>query len=339
LYRTDLISEPRSFARHNELLQGTTTSNVVKKAVLKPTNEAKTRAEIEKEDDEEDEIYITAVHGAKFGCVKPPIIDIDHTHQVPDPMHGIHRIGDKESINMINDCMFNDNAPDGIYKANKHPTVHKFLELCKNEAGLNINPEGYTFKDIKNIFRSLTGDQRKRVMAIDIKLHFQGILEHADLIGGLWEWFNNIVESMSKYEKLGVHESQAQMPFADFIDQRTKLWCDLYTDLYGTANVTPYIHRFSNHLGDHYRRHGNIYLCHLQGMENSNQVAGRRYTNGNNKQRVHMVYLKQLIKKSLRIAVLEKKLGYFFNCKGKKVAFNFDGDSQFNLHEDYVTAR
>jgi hypothetical protein len=141
------------------------------------------------------------------------------------------------------------------------------------------------------------------------------------------------MECISKYQQIGIPVNAQYAVFADFIEARTKYWTSVYIKLYGAANVTPYIHRFANHLADCYRRHGNIYLCHLQGMENSNQVASRNYRSGNNKQRVHMIYLKQLLLKSLRVAVLEKELGYCFNCRGRKIIFNNDEVNQPDMQD------
>lgn len=332
---TLIIPQQNATLAANAVAGPSTTAITHANSPIERSNSRKrTRAELEREDDGLNEEDTEANRYCAFGYSKRPMIDIEPQNQLPDTLHMTNRVTDKLFLNFMNDLLIADDAMDGIYIPEKHKNVNMFLTLIKDKAKINIHCAGYTFIGIKNVLTSLTGDQRLAILSsIDINEHFRGSLgQKAELINWLWSWFYNTIICLKNYD-----EKTTERPFdvpnrnqvgridPDSLNNRNKLWCENYVSHYGAHNVTPYIHRFANHLADSYRRHGDVDKANCQGLEKSNHMLRRRYENANNKVRgqgATYKFLKPLLMKSLRLMYLQKNLNYHYDCNGKKILTN-----------------
>jgi hypothetical protein len=247
---------------------------------------------------------------------------------------------DRLIINAYGELQKIDGAADSDkFSAVTHTNVNKFLTLVKTRTNFNFSPEGHTFSAIRNMFTSMVGDKRNEIIAsIDIFDEFKDVFGHerARRINWLWETFNDFIQDLPFYKddiqeiRQGrplingelISEHQANMIYADALEKRNKYWVDVYVRVYGASAVTPYIHRFANHIADAYRRWGDLYLLNGEGFECSHKVARIRYEYSNNKKRGKGKvgqFLKPLLLKSLRCAYFEKTLNYTYNSKGEKI--------------------
>ena len=94
-------------------------------------------------------------------------------------------------------------ALDGVtnlqaFNPSKHSFLNRYIVEVKTKCKINLHLNGYNVQGIKNVFKSLTGDQRMRVLKeIKIDLHFEKDLVNADGIEWLWTWFYNIMNELS----------------------------------------------------------------------------------------------------------------------------------------------
>ena len=90
---------------------------------------------------------------------------------------------------------------------------------------------------------------------------------------------------------------------ATAFDLRAKTWVRLFTTVYQSKDVTPYMHAFAMHVSEFLRLYGNIVMFTQQGLEKLNDVTTVHFQRSSN----HREYeaLKQLLEKRNRIEELE----------------------------------
>jgi hypothetical protein len=224
--------------------------------------------------------------GYKLGA--QPLTNIDFNNKPPDKLHLVARIKDALFIQMYGDMMKKDNALDQTaFVAIRHVNVAKLINLIITRTSFNFNPEGHTFQAIRNYFTSMVGNRRDQIFStINIAVEFQVELgrNRADQVGWLWGKFNQFCENLPFYKDhieairqrdpaANLTDEQARMIYANELEARNKHWCKMFAYVYSNADVTPYIHRFAMHLADSYRRHGDVFLFHNEGFEQSHRVA------------------------------------------------------------------
>jgi hypothetical protein len=275
--------------------------------------------------------------GYKLGS--QPLTDIDFNNKLPDKLHQVARVKDELFAKMYIDMMRIDKVEDqDIFVASRHVNVAKLINLIITRTSFNFNPEGLTFQTIKNYFTSMVGNRRDQIFStIDIFDEFQEELGSniARQVSWLWDTFNEFCEDLPFYKDhiqaicqrnptANLTEHQARMIYADELEARNKYWVKVFTNVYENCDVTPYIHRFAMHLPNSYRKHGDVFLFHNEGFEQSHKVAKTRYEHSNNKiRRVGTAkFLKSLLQKTLRCSYLQKCLPYTYNRTGKRVMKN-----------------
>jgi hypothetical protein len=270
-------------------------------------------------------------------------------------LHGGMRHEDRLIINAYGELQRLDGAADThIYDPSVHKNVHKFLTLVKTRTSFNLKPDDQTFAAIRNMFTSMVGNKRQEIISsIDIYTEFQDVLGpmRAEQINWLWTTYIEFAKRLPKYKEdieiirrrrilidgTLISEQQANMIYADELEARNKYWCKVYVKVYGADAVTPYIHRYANHLADGYRRWGDLYNLIGEGFEYSHFIARRSYESSNNKIRGRgevSKFLKHLLLKRLRCAYYEKILNYKYNCNGKKI-YNNDIEETIDENENF----
>jgi hypothetical protein len=280
----------RSFKKQHEVL-GRATST---------TNDVYIEIDQENSDDDDDDDHLVASDDNDYGYKHPPLIDIPYENQISDLLHMKNRMTDILFVCLINNFssidVFTNNT---IFNPTKHTNLSIYIEEVKTTCHIGINPVGYSIKGIKNIFKSLTGDQRLRILK-EIKRLFEGVLDHADRIEWLWTWLYEILHYFSTHTRPVDPEN---------VKARCQQWLKVFIDAYPNKHVTPYMHRFAMHLHKSYRNHTDVNLFNLQGFEKTNDILRQRYMRSSNKKRK---YIKQILQKSLRISYLEIELDRHF---------------------------
>ena len=82
-----------------------------------------------------------------------------------------------------------------------------------------------------------------------------------------------------------------------------KAWVRLFTSVYQTKDVTPYIHALGMHVSEFLHLSGNIVMFNQQGLEKLNDLTTKHFQRASN----HREYdaLKQVLEKRNRLKLLE----------------------------------
>ena len=127
-------------------------------------------------------------------------------------------------------------------------------------------------------------------MRMSIYLLFPA-LERKQCIQKLWSDFFDLINCLGKTECDAV----------DF-EGRARDWIRLFTSIYQTKDVTPYMHAFAQHVPEFLRLYGNIVIFSQQGLEKLNDLTTKHYQRATNH---HYDALKQVLEKRNRIELLE----------------------------------
>ncbi|CAF1211897.1 unnamed protein product [Didymodactylos carnosus] len=92
---------------------------------------------------------------------------------------------------------------------------------------------------------------------------------------------------------VSVHEKQQ---YVSKLKSKCIEWGLGYAHLFGTDQITPYIHVFSTHLFEFFDHFGNLNTFSLQGVERLNELLTRDYFVGSNKKGE---YFRQMLKRRL----------------------------------------
>lgn len=108
----------------------------------------------------------------------------------------------------------------------------------------------------------MTGPEKTRLFK---KIDTPGLfpdLQTKEQLQQLWKEFFELVNILGKYECDAV----------DF-ERRAKAWVRLFTTLYQSKDVTPYMHAFAMHVSEFLRLNGNIVIFTQQGLEKLNDIT------------------------------------------------------------------
>ena len=86
-------------------------------------------------------------------------------------------------------------------------------------------------------------------------------------------------------------------------DCRTKTWVRLFTSLYQSKDVTPYMHAFAMHVSQFIDLHGNITMFTQQGLEKLNDLTTIHFQRSSNHRNTDA--LRQILEKWNHIENLE----------------------------------
>ena len=100
-------------------------------------------------------------------------------------------------------------------------------------------------------------------------------LKNADKIQQLWSDFKTI------YDILWSDNKMNEMEIKDFT-KRASDWVTLFTSVYQTKHVTPYIHVLVAHLPTIMKDHGNVWMFSQQGLEKLNDDITKDYFKSTN---------------------------------------------------------
>jgi hypothetical protein len=290
LHRTDIVYEKRSFAKQGELLNKSASKTRIQVPSIDRNNDDDD--DYYEEEDVEDE-DASGQHDGDLGYKHPPLMPIPYEDQLSDLLHMKNRISDVLFICFLNNLSVLDNVCV-TFDPKRHTHLAKFLEEVKTKCKINIAPIGVSLSGIKNIFKSLTGDQRTSVLKqIKIKSMYQGTLEKADRIEWLWSWFYEIMHYLTTHTAPVDPEN---------LKIRCQRWLKVFIEVYPAKRVTPYMHRFAMHLYEAYILHGDVNLYNLQGFEKTNDMLRQKYLRASNRRKN---YIKQVLEKCLRVCHLE----------------------------------
>ena len=95
--------------------------------------------------------------------------------------------------------------------------------------------------------------------------------EEADRIQFLWDGLFYLNSTFSK--------KSAELTSADIdsFEERARIWCGKFVDVYHASNVTPYIHAMMNHVPEFMRLHSSILPFTQQGLKKYNDIMTRQY--------------------------------------------------------------
>lgn len=232
----------------------------------------------------------------RFNCSHQPMFSfIPLCRVVIDSLHLFLRIADV----LINLIIRDLRTLDGVERATssrnsagesvgqRFATYIKFLnDTCK------IRFQCFTDKEKKLNWRDLTGPEKVRLFKnIDIPVLFPD-LQSKDQLKKLWSNFFHLTEELGKVDCNAVE-----------IERQAKEWIRLFTTIYQTKDVTPYMHALSMHVPEFIRLYGNIVVFTQQGLEKLNDITTVQFQRASNHRESEA--LKQLLQKRNRIEELE----------------------------------
>ena len=171
--------------------------------------------------------------------------------------------------------------------------VDAYVELLNN---CKIRFRWFADKESINwmTWRDLTGPEKIRLFRhIDIPAAFPD-LQSKEKLQKLWKDFFNLMVS------LGSRSCDA----TDF-EQFTKAWVKLFTSVYQTKDVSPYMHAFAMHVPQFLGLYGNIVTFSQQGLEKLNDITTIHFQHATNHRESEA--LKQLMEKRNRIEEQESE--------------------------------
>ena len=211
-----------------------------------PTKGARTVQEIE------DMSKKTARKQLNYNCKNVPLFpEIPLDHVIIDSLHLFLRISD----NLINLLILELRRQDAIDKKkvfNDGFDRAKYKHMVGFEKYLNqdlhISFNWFICKDSKKLkWRDLTGPEKVKLFQnMDISKLLPNF-EKSTSIQQLWDGFKMITDVLSS--------SNNSSDFLQFQD-KVKAWTDLFTSLYQTKHITPYMHALLWHVPELINLHG-----------------------------------------------------------------------------------
>ena len=229
----------------------------------------------------------------RFNCCHPPMFPfIPIERVVIDSLHLFLRIADVLINLLIRDLRILDEIDKATSLDQANTTNMKAYQTFLNES-CKIRFQWYFEKEAKKLkWRDLTGPEKKIVFEkINIPTLFPALQQNQQ-IQKLWEDFFGLIRSLSKSEC-----------DADDFEKHSKEWVQLFTSVYQSKDVTPYIHAFAQHVHEFLRLYGNIVIFSQQGLEKLNDLTTKHYQRATNHQGYQA--LKQVLEKRNRIELLE----------------------------------
>ena len=201
----------------------------------------------------------------RLNCARAPMFDFIPMHRVIiDSLHLFLKIADI----LINLLIRDIRILDGIHaktcsdsdksKARNLIAYESFVnEVCKVRFNFRID------KDTKKLnWRDLTGPEKVKLFSNISIPQLLPSLEKRTELQKLWANFYHLVKYLSKTECNSV-----------YFDKEAKDWVNLFTSIYQTKDVTPYIHCFAMHISEFISLYGSIAMFTQQGLEKLNDLT------------------------------------------------------------------
>ena len=222
------------------------------------------------------------------GQERIPIIDfIPSDRVVPDLLHADLRITDRLQENFCLELEELDTAYS-IAECINQKKYCDFLDSIKIRKAYKPN-----VKDSKYDMRGMNGEEKKKLFElIDLEAQFQGIVD-VDKKNKLW-----------KSIKIIINYCKSENICSTSLKQQTEEWYELYKQLYGKNNITPYIHILTHfHILENNLQQKNMTLndFSMQGIEKLNGLLKNYYHSASNRQGDSLV---QVLKKRNRIELI-----------------------------------
>ena len=234
------------------------------------------------------------------GQVKNPILSFVKTDDIiVDVLHLFLRISDR-----LIDLLFEElNNLDLTYSSDlsDRPNLKQYVDFLDQ---INIK-KPYYIGIKQNIFlRNLNGTEKEKLFD-HINLTDFHSLSHNIEKNELWVDFYNI---------LNIAKNQNIVP--SLLGEKTGEWLTKFINLYGSSEITPYIHIFGSHFHKQYeylkKNDIGINTFSMQGLEYMNNSLTRYFHSGTNKKSYpDCDILTQISKKRNRIEMLRHDDNYF----------------------------
>ena len=218
----------------------------------------------------------------KCDCIWQPLfLSIPIDHVVPDILHLFLSVSDV----LTNLLIVELRRLDGINKNTSH--FDKYIKFLNEDCEVSFHT--YQDKESKVLkWRDLTGPEKVQVFNnIDLSDLFPDLPKVND-VKKIWEQFYDIYKTL-------------QLPTTLTITQLSNLkhdltqWMSLFTCVYQTENVTPYLHVLASHIPEFLKLYGSITPFSQQGLEKLNDDITKSYfrsTNHHDISSLHQLLLK-----------------------------------------------
>jgi hypothetical protein len=218
--------------------------------------------------------------------------NIPLTNVLIDTLHLFLRIGEQLVNKVITECRNADGlAKKDPYKKNKHRHLKKFVNFMKGDCKLSYN----LFSTSKSAVQGTS------LRGADLQMFFERV--NVTKLLPKYRFKNRLQTLITEFYEIFKLLKALRTP-ARVLQKRTSAWIKKYRIVCDNKS-TPYMHVFHRHLTTQIKRHGDIYLFNLEGLEKQNDVSTKAYFRSSN---MKTKGIKQVFTKFLRINTLEKIL-------------------------------
>lgn len=225
----------------------------------------------------------------KCGCIRQPLFpSIATDHVVPDVLHLFLRVSDV----LTNLLIMELRRVDGINKNTSYIDRYvKFLnEQCK------VSFYMYADKETKKLqWRDLTGPEKIRVFNNFNFNYLFPDMPKVTIIQEIWKQFYSIYKELQSNKVVATTELNK-------LQGKLNQWMALFTSVYQTKHVTPYMHVMVSHIPEFLKLYGSIAPFSQQGLEKLNNEITKSYFRCTNYHDINA--LKQLLLKLNRLEEL-----------------------------------
>lgn len=210
-----------------------------------------------------------------YGCVNPPLIEIDLDHVILDELHLMLRVVDVLIDNILEDVLEWDKIDDLSKRRCEEKGKHldNFVNAVRScGVSFNVWQKAGTTGPSKFETTSLRGDDKKILLTLlPNKLELVIQEDTCEIVTEVWKDFNELYKIITKLN-----------PTADDISgyfEKAKNWVLLFLSLggrrkgYNRARVTPYMHAMVYHIPIFFNKFKSLKIYTGQGVECNNDVA------------------------------------------------------------------
>ena len=234
----------------------------------------------------------------RFNCCRPPLFSfIPMKRVVIDSLHLFLRIADVLINLLIRDLRRLDGIGLTTANCSQSKNLDAYIDFLNNECKIRFR--WYTDKESKKVtWRDLTGPEKIKLFdRINITVLFPD-LQTKDKLQKLWKDFFALIKTLGKRDCNAIE-----------FGHRSKAWVEVFTSLYQTKDVTPYMHAFAMHVPEFLSLYGNIVMFSQQGLEKLNDITTIHFQHSTN-HRESEAY-RQILEKGNRIEELFKDVSKY----------------------------
>jgi hypothetical protein len=226
---------------------------------------------------------------SNFGCIHPPLLNIELSHVVIDELHLLMRICDVLLRNLIEDSVNLDHKNSIGKKTQTNNCVNE-LVTCIRNCGVSFSIWENKVKDgrgdcLKNLeWTSLTGSDLKKLLhALPTHLQMSNCMKTVskEKVIAVWKSFEAIYSILNSW-------SPSKLEVDSFFELARKWVLDFrslseHLEGYDSKSITPYIHVMVYHVPKMLKTYGSIKQFTGQGVEKSNDDIKMIYHRKTNK--------------------------------------------------------